>query len=1663
MKPTHKTILFCAFAALLAGGFVLFVNYAGATSDFNKEINYQGKLTTSIGVAVPDGYYCMNFALYDALTNGNLLWSEEWKTDDAHKVHVISGLFSILLGSQTSISSVDFNNASRYLEVQLDATCNDSYEEIFAPRKQLGAVPAAFESAQLGGATWASPDAIGTGTPNSGYFTTVSATGTGQFGTGGILGIDDATNTAGTLKLWSAGANDFYTTFTTGTQSANADYILPTASSDGYLKNTSGALSWSSVDLSGYVPYTGATATLNLGTHDLTTTGIGTLASLNLAATSNQIVMQSAGVTTTLTESGASSNKTITFPNLTGTVALMGVTQSTNFTTTGAGTFGSTYKAYLGSDGAGNSGYFTGGAGGHVYFSNATYAVEAYGDSYFNGNLTTTGTYNGLTLATATAGFTIAGGTTPYTLTIAASGTAALGTGVTNYNAYWSATNTLSSEQYVATSRGGTGASWSAVATGSMPYFSGTGTMSTLTAATSGWLFTSNGANTAPSWQASAGVPYTGATATLNLGTHDLTTTGVGTLTSLNLTATSNQIVMQSAGVTTTLTESGASSNKTITFPNLTGTVALMGVTQSTNFTTTGAGTFGSTYKAYLGSHGAGYFTGGAGGHVYLSTANYGISAWRSGSGVAGYFSDSTNAVTLANGTYAINATGNSLFTGDLTTTGTATGGKNVVNQTADSVGTEVNGFDDMSGYYYKTGIRSDGRSFTNFNGEIHYFQKSGTPVAYFTADGMSVYTGSAFGIGSSTATLGVLKSSNEQTNTAVLLGLGDGVTGSRSLLITDTADKSFNFQHAIQATPTVFFHSDAQSTTEWGSITHDGTDFVFNAGTGIANFSELNITTTGTGTFGAIVLGTGTVLSAGSNSANSLMDFLANTNTGDNAFRMQFREGGTAGAPTSGGFIQYNSDTNILKFGGITIAGADIVGFDIARDTGLTTFYNVKLPDDTYIGDYNTDVSFTLKGTTNSVNTARFNLYETATPLGGYIRYNGDANDFFIGSTGGSDVDAIKIDRGSSKVFALGDLDVAGAITTTGQGTFGSSYINGTYPGYFTDGTEEAFLAIGSGTGSYFDSGTGYSAYVGSSGYGAGYFTDSTNSVSIADGTYAINATGNMLLSGYIIDQYAYNAFDVTYRQILDFTGTLSAGFEERILYADDGSTQIMDWSNVGTSANYYFSSGVLQGDGSGLTGTSDRRVKHDIVSLDDSSLDKVMALNPVSFIYNSDKGETTRYGFVAQDVESIFPSLVVMNQKDEMLSLYYTDFTAILAKAIQEVNLKVDALADGGVLGDGTVSGISTTSYVSKVKTALASLGVGFKDGVASIATLATQSFTTDTATVKYLQMVASNGDIYCTWLDEYGNWQKTKGECEGGFSASVFTAPETQVVTEPETPVVTEPESPTTETPTTETPIVIEPTTPTITEPETPVTPSDQASQQLDEIARQQQATQQALQQAQDASKQAKDLAKQAQEAVKQAKDQAQKQNQAPVEPQALDIISLPSTQTINLEYSADLSLANLPSTITATLSDGSTEDITVIWDDGVPAYNANVSGIYAFSGALVLSGNITNTNDLKANINVVVAEQPAPAEPEVPVESPVDTISNAVQETASSLLNGVSNFVKWIFGSASNLFSSMPIIQETGAGIAKYAKVLIPYSGFKSLAAGLLSPIKNLFSR
>jgi hypothetical protein len=194
----------------------------------------------------------------------------------------------------------------------------------------------------------------------------------------------------------------------------------------------------------------------------------------------------------------------------------------------------------------------------------------------------------------------------------------------------------------------------------------------------------------------------------------------------------------------------------------------------------------------------------------------------------------------------------------------------------------------------------------------------------------------------------------------------------------------------------------------------------------------SFDLNTTGNLTVNSITIGSGVAFSGGSTSADTTMDFQANLNSGDDAFRLQFRETGSATSPTSGGYVQYNSINNYLEFGGIKLDGTDIPGFKIDRDTGLTTFYSVLLPDETDVGDHTALANLSINGIVNQDST-RLYLLESST-LGGYLGYDGSSNVLSIGTLATSEYPAIQIDRGSTDVLFLGDVNIDNDLTVTGN-----------------------------------------------------------------------------------------------------------------------------------------------------------------------------------------------------------------------------------------------------------------------------------------------------------------------------------------------------------------------------------------------------------------------------------------------------------------------------------------------------------------------------------------------------------------------------------------------------------------------------------------------------
>src|SRR6185437_8002120 len=143
--------------------------------------------------------------------------------------------------------------------------------------------------------------------------------------------------------------------------------------------------------------------------------------------------------------------------------------------------------------------------------------------------------------------------------------------------------------------------------------------------------------------------------------------------------------------------------------------------------------------------------------------------------------------------------------------------------------------------------------------------------------------------------------------------------------------------------------------------------------------------------------------------------------------------------------------------------------------------------------------------------------------------------------------------------------------------------------------------------------------------------------------------------------------------------------------------------------------------------SGTSDERLKTNIASLGgEGSLDDIEKLNPVSFNWKSiNDATTTQFGFLAQEVENIFPNLVTVNSGtytianadgtqtivQNPMSLNYTGFIPVLAKGIQELASSTasttSSLAASVSLNSAAIaSTIATLENLQKSVTSLADI---------------------------------------------------------------------------------------------------------------------------------------------------------------------------------------------------------------------------------------------------------------------------------------------------------------------------------------------------------------------
>jgi hypothetical protein len=163
---------------------------------------------------------------------------------------------------------------------------------------------------------------------------------------------------------------------------------------------------------------------------------------------------------------------------------------------------------------------------------------------------------------------------------------------------------------------------------------------------------------------------------------------------------------------------------------------------------------------------------------------------------------------------------------------------------------------------------------------------------------------------------------------------------------------------------------------------------------------------------------------------------------------------------------------------------------------------------------------------------------------------------------------------------------------------------------------------------------------------------TISTGNIGIAvkNPLEKLHVNGNIFANGYIKMEHSSNNNWITYIDNQDdynfsFNGVLKAYIND-----SDGSYNIV----------------------------SDRKLKHNIQVMDANIIDKVMQLKPVTYTYKKDASNKPQNGFIAQEVQQLFPELVSKKTVDneEFLTLRYDAFGVLAIKTIQKQQKEINQL---------------------------------------------------------------------------------------------------------------------------------------------------------------------------------------------------------------------------------------------------------------------------------------------------------------------------------------------------------------------------------------------------
>ena len=279
-----------------------------------------------------------------------------------------------------------------------------------------------------------------------------------------------------------------------------------------------------------------------------------------------------------------------------------------------------------------------------------------------------------------------------------------------------------------------------------------------------------------------------------------------------------------------------------------------------------------------------------------------------------------------------------------------------------------------------------------------------------------------------------------------------------------------------------------------------------------------------------------------------------------------------------------------------------------------------------------------------------------------------------------------LKLDM-ASQVYSLGDISGSGGGTQVSVDD-GDAEI---------DNFAQNFTVIDPAT-------SGMGEYIGGGDFSFGDLSDLGNGTSfvlndaaetvtaITDGSFNVNDTSS---NSYLSIDPGSDSYAI---------GDLSGADNNTTLTVNDTDHEVEINGNVVVTGTYNCNIGTSSG---GVTCTSDERLKKNITDLP-SELANIDALRPVNYNWIDPTSPTeTEIGFLAQDVQAIYPQFV-HEVGNGYLGIDYASLITPAIKAIQELDMKVEPLSSLDVSNDDSLAGL-IRQYLENALNGIGTIFVG------------------------------------------------------------------------------------------------------------------------------------------------------------------------------------------------------------------------------------------------------------------------------------------------------------------------------------------------------------------